>query len=95
LLHKIGMHPVFDGIRWIDAFGMSVLGAAILIAFLAPNTQEIFRRFEPCLEKLMGPMDWPRLVWQPTMRWSIGLALLLCVCVLSLNRPSEFLYFQF
>lgn len=95
LLNKIGMHPVFNGIRWIDAFGMTVLCGGILLATLAPNTQEIFRRFEPCLEKLTEPEDWPRLVWQPSLRWSLGLALLLCICILSLNRPSEFLYFQF
>lgn len=95
LLNKIGMHPVFDGIRWIDAFGMAVLCGAILLATLAPNTQEVFRRFKPCLEKLTEPKDWPRLIWQPSLRWSLLLALLLCICVLSLNRPSEFLYFQF
>ena len=95
LFINMGIQPVFDGIRWIDAGAMSVLVVSILLVWFIPNTQEIFRRFEPCLEKVEEATDCPRLIWRPSLRWSLGLALLFCVCILSLNRPSEFLYFQF
>lgn len=94
-LAVIGIQPVFEGIRWVDSFGLAVLLLAMALTWWAPNTQEMFRRFEPCLEKVTEPQELPRLVWQPSLRWSVALAFLMCVCVLSLNRPSEFLYFQF
>jgi alginate O-acetyltransferase complex protein AlgI len=92
---SVGIQPVFEGIRWVDTFGLVILAGAMLLTWLAPNTQEIFRRFEPCLEKVNEPREMPSLVWQPSLRWSVALAFLMCICVLSLNRPSEFLYFQF
>ncbi|HSV52251.1 MAG TPA: MBOAT family protein [Burkholderiaceae bacterium] len=94
-LGALGLQPSFGWSRSFDAFGLAVLATAMLLAFFAPNTQEIFRRFEPCLEQLSEPRDWPWLAWMPSRLWSIGLAVMLCACILSLNRPSNFLYFQF
>ena len=95
MLTRWGLNPDFNGFRWIDALGLSALGVSMALAWWAPNTQEIFRQFEPCLEKMTQATVRQRLLWQPSRRWSLGLAGLLCVCLLSLNRPSEFLYFQF
>ncbi len=95
LFHAMGFQPVFDGILWIDKFGMAMLFGAMILAWFAPNTQELFRRFEPCLEKIPQPVTVPGLVWQPSARWALVLSLLFCTCMLNLNRPSEFLYFQF
>lgn len=95
VLTAFGVELVFDGIKWIDAFGMAALALAMLLAFFAPNTQELFRYFEPCLEKIQYTGKWSRLLWHPSLRWSVGLAVLFSACVLNLNRPSDFLYFQF
>jgi hypothetical protein len=75
-----------DGIRWLalDTAGLPMLALAMLLAFFAPNTQELFAR---------GAAG--RWRWQPSMRWALGCAALLTVCLFSMNRSSEFLYFQF
>jgi D-alanyl-lipoteichoic acid acyltransferase DltB (MBOAT superfamily) len=95
LLASVGLAPGFGGIRWLDAWGLCTLLGAMALAWWAPNTQELFRHFEPCLEKMPPLLVRARLRWQPSLHWSLGLAGLLCVCLLSLNRPSDFLYFQF
>lgn len=77
----------------ITAASMTALAGAMFIAWLLPNTQEIFRNFNPCLEKITGKQQGP--LWRPTPVWSYGLAVLFVVCVLNLNRFSEFIYFQF
>jgi hypothetical protein len=64
-----------------------------------PNTQEIMRRFEPALEDpraTMAPsLALDRLTWSPRLGWSVAIGLLLGAGLLSLSRPTEFLYFQF
>jgi alginate O-acetyltransferase complex protein AlgI len=72
-----------------------------LIAFLAPNTQEIMCRFEPALpaeERAGGRRPAaipPHLVWQPSRRNAVLTGFLFALGLLALSRPTEFLYFQF
>jgi D-alanyl-lipoteichoic acid acyltransferase DltB (MBOAT superfamily) len=83
------------GQRFVETY-LWVIAAASL-AFLAPNTQEIASRFEPALDfdgdstsRSVAP-----LVWQPNTRWAVAIGVLGALCLLSLSRPTEFLYFQF
>jgi len=71
--------------------------AAALLAFLAPNSQEIMRRFEPALpeEGRPSPPGASRLVWLPCRRHAVLVGLVLAIGLLALSRPTEFLYFQF
>ena len=97
-LASVGLHPAFDGVRWfaLDGPGFPALAAAAALAFLAPNTQELFRRYRPCLEKPARPRGaagGP--AWRPGRGWSMALAALFICCVFNMNRVSEFLYFQF
>jgi alginate O-acetyltransferase complex protein AlgI len=83
----------FAGIAWIDISGpgLPALALAIALAFGAPNTQELFWRFS-------GRRQAPQRVllsWAPQRLWSIALAALFIGCVFSMNRVTEFLYFQF
>jgi hypothetical protein len=76
------------------------IAIAAIIAFAFPNTQEITRRFEPALDFAHAhDPSVPRiariLTWRPSRRWAIAIALLALTSILSLNRPAEFLYFQF
>jgi len=73
------------------------VGTAALLAFLAPNTQEIMARFEPALSDAgqLAPPPPTRLGWQPRRRHALAVGLLLALGVLALSRPTEFLYFQF
>jgi D-alanyl-lipoteichoic acid acyltransferase DltB (MBOAT superfamily) len=70
-----------------------------LIAFGLPNTQEIMRRFAPALEDrraTMAPsLALARLTWTPRRGWAVAVGLLFGLVLLSLSRPTEFLYFQF
>ena len=67
-----------------------------LIAFLAPNTQEIMGRFEPALPRRSRQMrPAPHLSWTPERRNAIAIGLLFALGMLALSRPTEFLYFQF
>jgi D-alanyl-lipoteichoic acid acyltransferase DltB (MBOAT superfamily) len=75
-------------------------------ALWMPNTQEIFRDFEPALahkpgaapeasQLLVSRSARRRIVWRPTPRWAAVTAAITCLGLLSLSRVSEFLYFQF
>lgn len=77
------------------------VGLAALIAFAMPNSQQIVSRFKPALDfrraRYQGaaPLTVRLLRWRPTRGWAAATALLAAACILSLNRPSDFLYFQF
>jgi D-alanyl-lipoteichoic acid acyltransferase DltB (MBOAT superfamily) len=69
-----------EGVRWLafDDPGLPMLALAMLLAFIAPNTQQLFAGR-----------------WQPNARWATGGAALLILCLFSMNRTTDFLYFQF
>jgi len=79
------------GERFVKTWGW-VLAAAAL-AFLLPNTQEIVRKYASWRES-RDPAGL-RLTWIPTRGWAVVLSALALLSLLSLTRPSEFLYFQF
>jgi D-alanyl-lipoteichoic acid acyltransferase DltB (MBOAT superfamily) len=96
-LLQLGLDLQFSGIRWIDFSGIGVptLAVACVLAWLAPNTQQIFRRYGPALERVAGGTGRWQWRWHPSRGWSLALALLFLGCAFSMNRVSEFLYFQF
>jgi len=81
--------PTFGGgtqINWILI--------CALIAFAAPNTQEILRSFRPALGvDPDGAAHWWR--WRPARPWLAFAILAAGLAVLSLTSVSEFIYFQF
>jgi D-alanyl-lipoteichoic acid acyltransferase DltB (MBOAT superfamily) len=83
------------GAAFVETWVWIAVGA--LVAFLAPNTQEIMGRFDPALpEDSRRPQAVARrLAWQPTRRHALVTGLLFAIGVLALSRPTEFLYFQF
>ena len=83
------------GSTFVETWSWIVLAA--LIAFIAPNTQEIMGRFEPALPE-HGQTHIRRaryLLWLPTRQQAILTGLLFALGILALARPTEFLYFQF
>lgn len=68
-----------------------------VIAFFAPNTQEIMRHFEPALieEGKSKSKPIPGIAWRPMRRSAIAIGVLFAFGMLALSRPTEFLYFQF
>jgi alginate O-acetyltransferase complex protein AlgI len=99
VLQKFGMHFYLGGgTRFLQTYGWVVCAAAI--AFLMPNTQQIMDRFAPALD-YFSTIDAARsvvgrhLTWRPSVRWACAIGILTVCSLLSLNRPAEFLYFQF
>jgi D-alanyl-lipoteichoic acid acyltransferase DltB (MBOAT superfamily) len=83
------------GARFLETWGWVVFSVGII--FVMPNTQEIMERYEPALDfsKSKQTDKPPLLLWSPSRLWAMALGLAMIGCLLSLNRPSEFLYFQF
>jgi D-alanyl-lipoteichoic acid acyltransferase DltB (MBOAT superfamily) len=81
--------------------GWPVILIAGLIAVLAPNSTEIFRRYAPTLklvtltDRRLGRLE-QRLQWRPVTIWAIIAGLVTTAgAVAILGWQSEFLYFQF
>jgi len=83
------------GSRFIETWAW--VGIAALIAFACPNTQEIMRHYRPALDysPTHNSSTSGRMAWYPSSRVGIALGVLAALSLLALNRPSEFLYFQF
>ncbi|MED5596147.1 MBOAT family O-acyltransferase [Janthinobacterium sp. P210006] len=79
------------------------IAVAALLTFAMPNTQQIMRRFDPALDFQasaaadgQGGRGVRRLLtWRASPAWAAAIALLALASMLALNRPAEFLYFQF
>jgi hypothetical protein len=70
------------------------LALRFFIVWALPNSQTIMAKFSPSLTAVKPAA--PRwLLWQPTLRWALGLGLLLALSLMSLQQTKVFLYFQF
>jgi hypothetical protein len=86
------------GTRFAESWIWIIAGG--LIAFGLPNTQEITRKFRPALSVDARPTHVDGvlsrfLTWMPSRAWAVVIGLVAIASLLSLSRPSEFLYFQF
>ncbi|MBL8447300.1 MAG: MBOAT family protein [Zoogloeaceae bacterium] len=94
LLQGLGVEGYLGGgAHFAGTWGWVAAGA--LIAFLAPNTQQIMGHFEPALAEAGHVPRAPRLAWQPRRPEAVAVGLVLALGVLAMSRPTEFLYFQF
>ena len=80
-------------------FGIIIL---LLIAWFTPNTQQWMGKYNPALTEPIerGRPEWAEKLWQslswkPNKIWSVVIAGLTSLSLLSFSRVSEFLYFQF
>ncbi|MBV9687662.1 MAG: MBOAT family protein, partial [Alphaproteobacteria bacterium] len=97
------------GISFSDASGSafvrsySWIAVLFAIASLAPNTQQLMRRYNPVLdlpELARLERDDERrtigcLTWAPARGWAIAVGALAFLGTVSITRISEFLYWQF
>jgi alginate O-acetyltransferase complex protein AlgI len=67
------------------------------IAFILPNTYQLFQGFRPALVEhaFEDGGSKPRLRWYPDSRWAVCLSLMLLVAILRIRELSPFIYFQF
>ena len=72
------------------------VAGAMVVAFLAPNTGEIFSAFgDRSDDGLKARRINRHLRWHPSWRWALTSAVFGGFCLLSLSSPTEFLYFNF
>jgi hypothetical protein len=99
LLERAGVTSYLGGgAVFIESWGWIVFAAAV--AFLCPNTQQIVRHYEPALDfspsfAVPAGRVARALAWAPTRTWAFAIAVLALASLLALNRPADFLYFQF
>jgi alginate O-acetyltransferase complex protein AlgI len=99
-LHKIGVTGVGPEL-WVDQGLEKMLPwivGAMLIALALPNTLEILDRYEPALgvkPSKTGSAVRSMMKWDISLTWSVGVAIVAAMGILSLAGPSEFLYWQF
>lgn len=68
------------------------------IIWFLPNVQQVFCKYNPSLEtekRIYKEESESMLVWSPKLTWSLVLGVIAAICINSLNKVSEFLYFQF
>jgi D-alanyl-lipoteichoic acid acyltransferase DltB (MBOAT superfamily) len=63
-----------------------------ILAWFAPNTQQIMARFSPALDDMPTTS---RLLWQPNIAAMLVLSIILLYTLTEIGKVSEFLYFQF
>lgn len=79
-------------LRWIGVIG--------LVAWFAPNTQELLARYRPALgfpARDARAERYRRLEWRPSYAWSVVVGLIAAVAIMNLwiGDNAEFIYFQF
>lgn len=99
----IGMHGLMDKFTPVrEGLKMILFGLALVWYF--PNVRQILQRYKPTWEDMADvktPARMPQgrlatgVIWKPTLMraWIVGI--LFVICVFSLTKVSEFLYFQF
>ena len=90
----LGIAPSTGGGRVFVLNWLWVL-ALLPVVFCLPNVQQMMARFEPSRDAEQLLPVAARWQWQPNLRWAAVMAVVLAFGLLSLTRPTEFLYFQF
>jgi D-alanyl-lipoteichoic acid acyltransferase DltB (MBOAT superfamily) len=80
------------GERFVQTYAWVMLAACL--SFFMPNTQQIMA-YDAIAFDGAAVQGSRYLRWRPQALWAIWIAVLMVASLLSLNRPSEFLYFQF
>jgi alginate O-acetyltransferase complex protein AlgI len=80
------------------------IAALFVIVFFLPNSQQFMSRHDPSLlsadptnprSPLPFPLPQYRLHWLPARSWALAMGAMGALGLLTLNRVTEFLYFQF
>ena len=72
-----------------------VLYLGFLVWFM-PNTQQIMGKYFPALNSYLGDrLKTITILWEPNLVWSVGIAVIALIGLLSITKASEFLYYQF
>lgn len=75
--------------------GYAMLAVSAFIALYMPNTNEIFLYFDRWYDKRSASFSIFRMRWSPSLRWGLATGLIFALCILSMDRTSDFIYAQF
>jgi alginate O-acetyltransferase complex protein AlgI len=81
-----------------DWFVLLGLAASFFIVWFLPNTQQILGKYahrQPKLDAEPESSQTPVWKWQPTLIWAAAFGIILLICLVKMQDPSKFLYFQF
>lgn len=91
----LASHGMFAPNNGFASAGMiNWIWIALLIVWLAPNTQTIMQSFRPALDAPYPPAG-TRLAWRPTFIHALLIWGLAFTALINLSQQSTFLYFQF
>ena len=79
----------------MDTLGAIMLFLASFVAFYMPNTNELFLFTEKEQEAQSTPRSILPLKWSPSVLWGIAVGCIFALCVLNIERTSDFIYAQF
>jgi hypothetical protein len=99
----------FDGpyVKDSEFISFAWLIVPLIIVWFLPNTQQIMARTAPAFNfsgnpaidtmpaTSLSPYLTRRFTWDMRLAWAVVIGILCFGCLSSLNRVSEFLYFQF
>jgi len=84
-----------------DIITVLFLFLGVMSVWMLPNTQELMSKFNPAYDfeekrNILNEQDNAiKIIWNPTVLWSLFISILFVCSFLSLTHVSEFLYFQF
>ena len=78
-----------------DPFGLCMLGIAAGIAFFLPNTNEMILHLESRFANKPASFSLVNTQWSSSIRWGVATGVLLALCLLSMDKPQDFIYAQF
>ena len=87
---------IIDIAQW--AYGVPFILTVLIATYIFPNTYELMKRNDPVLKNDLIPNDNSYslpIYWKPNLTWVIVLSACAALSFMSMNRVSEFLYFQF
>ncbi|MFH0783193.1 MAG: MBOAT family protein [Pseudomonadota bacterium] len=86
-----GLSPISE----IDSFGYILLALSTFVAFSMPNTNELFLSTETGQGVAPASPSILTVRWSPNVRWGLAIGCIFALCVLSIERTSDFIYAQF
>ncbi|MBU1568007.1 MAG: MBOAT family protein [Proteobacteria bacterium] len=79
----------------IDTWGFILVFTAALVAFFMPNTNELFLFPEKVQEVKATSPSILAVKWSPNILWGLVVGCIFALCILSIERTSDFIYAQF
>ena len=85
----------FSLVASVDPLGCGMLAISACIAFSMPNTNEIILYCASRFENKPSSSSILNMRWVPGIRWGVLTGIILALCILSMDKPQDFIYAQF